>query len=125
MQRNNKVKQVFCIDDDIDMLKMLEALLGNQPYVRIHQYIDVLSALDVLRGVAPDLILLDIMMPEMNGITAYHQIRAMEKNRKTPIIFVTGRKREADLAQYRALGVPTITKPINPVALHNLVEGFL
>jgi CheY-like chemotaxis protein len=118
-------KQVFCIDDDPEMLKLFEMFLETMGPMQVHSFTDAYTAMDALRSAKPDLILLDVMMPEMNGITAYHQIRAIEKLKTVPVIFVTARTRVNDLAQYKELGVPMLPKPFNFAEFQNVINQVL
>lgn len=85
---------------------------------------EVLTAGSATHGVAmalehrPDLIVLDVMMPEVDGIAACRQIRANPDLAGTPVVFMTARVGEADIATYYAEGaVGVIPKPFDPRTL--------
>lgn len=87
------------------------------------------EALELLRQQPVDLVLMDIQMPVMDGITATRQIRARERalgRRPIPIIAITANTAGADLANYRAAGMTdTVAKPINPRELLSTIAAAL
>lgn len=73
----------------------------------------------------PDLLLLDVMMPEMDGPTTLKALRLQAATAKTPAVFLTARSTEADVAQYLAAGaIDVIAKPFNPMTLAATVRGI-
>jgi len=81
---------VLVVDDDVLQCKMIETMLKNEPY-RVVFAATGLEALSVLRLVRPDVILMDVMMPEMDGITATQRLKALPQFAQLPVIMVTGR----------------------------------
>lgn len=66
----------------------------------------------------PDLIILDVMMPGMDGIETFKRLRAIPKLAHTPIVFMTAKAMRHETDRYRALGVAdVIAKPFDPIAL--------
>jgi CheY-like chemotaxis protein len=118
-------KKIFSVDDDPEMLTLIAMLLEQEENMQIHQFADALSALNAMRNLRPDLVLLDVAMPEMDGITAYKKIRENEEWRGVKVAFVTGNKSLAFREQYEALGVPFIAKPFDPTAFQNFVRSIL
>jgi DNA-binding response OmpR family regulator len=81
------LKKVAIIDDELEILNMLERLLGREKNVEVRVFSNPDNALDEVKDGAFDLILLDIMMPQMNGIDFLKAVRM--KNTKSKIIMMT------------------------------------
>ena len=118
--------RVLCIDDDRLLLDAARAVLSETARYDVVQFTDVDEALKCLDRQLPDIILLDVMMPEISGIDAFHQIRARAHLAKVPIIFMTARKEPAEIEHYQNLGgTAVITKPFDPLDLPYQLEFIL
>jgi DNA-binding response OmpR family regulator len=83
-------------------------------------------ALELARQERPDLVLLDVMMPELDGWTVARELAADEQTRDIPIVFLTARADPADRRLGEQLGgVGYVVKPFDPVTIGELVEGVL
>ena len=114
-------KKVVCIEDEVEMIELVKLILGRHN-------IEVFGALGGEEGlrkielVQPDLVLLDLMMPEMDGWEVYQKMKASADMRHIPVIVVTAKAQSID----RVLGLHIagvddyITKPFGP---QNLVES--
>ncbi|MBK6693101.1 MAG: response regulator [Myxococcales bacterium] len=84
------------------------------------------NGLDALRKVAdfaPDLILLDVMMPDMDGPTTMKHLREREETKTTPVIFMTAKVQAHEAAEYQALGAAgVIPKPFDPMTLADQIR---
>lgn len=116
---------ILIVDDEPDNFDVIAILLSNQDY-QLHYINDaqeVISSLDVIQ---PDLILLDVMMPEINGIELCQQIRTMPKWQSVPITIVTALTRKEDLARCLNAGADDfISKPLNGLELRARVNSML
>ena len=75
---------------------------------------------------APDVVLLDVMMPELDGPGTYALLQAEARTREIPVVFLTAKVQNADKRRYAALGVRgVIAKPFDPLTLPAEVEGIL
>lgn len=80
------------------------------------------TALDLARDVAPDVITLDVMMPDLNGFETLVLLRQDEGTAGIPVVMVTGRAQEVDVARGTRLGVDAyLTKPFEPAELVEVV----
>ena len=118
-------KKILIVDDSATTLMMEQMVLRAQPY-------NIVTARNgkeaIERAVAerPDLILLDVVMPEMNGFEACRQIRQQPATRTVPIIMVTTRGEEHSIETGFESGCSDyITKPINGAELLTKVRGYL
>jgi CheY-like chemotaxis protein len=83
------------------------------------------EALHAAHGFAPDLILLDVMMPEMDGIATLNQLRLYPHLENTPVLFVTSMTSSSDLQRYRGVGaIGVIPKPLVPLRLTEQINSL-
>lgn len=83
------------------------------------------EALEKVDGFAPDLILLDVMMPDMDGPTTMHALRSQTSASETPIIFITAKVQTQEVESYKALGaIDVIAKPFDPMTLSSKIQDI-
>ena len=83
------------------------------------------KAIEVAPEFAPDLILLDVMMPEMDGITTFKALREIPQTAITPVIFLTAKIQKQEIERYKELGVAdVIPKPFDPMTLAATVNSI-
>ncbi|WP_420146134.1 response regulator [Sphingobium sp.] len=112
--------RVLYVDDDRDIRHIVRLSLALDPAIDLRLYEEGAEALDGMKADAwrPDLVMLDVMMPRMDGPTLMAALRDLPGFARTPFIFVTARAREADVQSYRAAGAKgVILKPFNPLTL--------
>ncbi len=81
------------------------------------------EALDRAPGFNPDLVLLDVMMPEMDGPTTLRALRENPQTSATPVIFVTAKAQAHEIAEYKSQGaIDVITKPFDPMTLPDAIR---
>src|SRR5512142_1162407 len=120
MRKTKDSLKVMLVEDSMVMLKVLGRYLAsmdiNEPLVANTGA----SAIDLYRNERPDIILLDVMLPDIDGFEVASQIRALERpNEWTAIIFLTSLTSDEDLARGIAVGGDDyLTKPISEVVLH-------
>lgn len=117
--------KILIIDDLEDNIRVLGILLQNNGY-QIEAATSAKIALEQLKKIKPDLILLDIMMPEIDGYALCKILKNEENTSEIPVIFVTARNdEEALLKSFEAGGVDFISKPFNPRELIVRVKTHL
>ncbi|MEY3868300.1 MAG: hypothetical protein RLZZ338_2191 [Cyanobacteriota bacterium] len=120
-----KIPSVLVVDDDPNNFDVIETFLSDQGY-QLHYAASGPDAINSLDTFAPDLILLDVMMPGIDGIEVCRQIKAMSKWRAVPIIMVTALNSKSDLANCLITGADDfISKPVNAVELRARVHSML
>ena len=109
--KGSKKDIILLVDDQPANLKVLSSFLQFHEFdIRIHE--SGKHALEMLQHISPDIILLDIMMPEMDGFSTYRKIKADPRIADIPIIFLTALDdAENKLAGFEVGGVDYITKP--------------
>jgi len=117
MDRNNSV---LIVDDDTSNLLELSHMLSLD--YKVYAFKDGVSALEKAKKSLPDLILLDIIMPGMNGYEVLAELKKSEITRSIPVIFITGLNNSVDEEQGFSLGaVDYICKPFNEVIVKHRV----
>ena len=122
---NPNPSSILVVDDEPNNFDVIETFL-SQPEYQLY-YADsgaqVIAALDIYQ---PDLILLDVMMPDLDGIEVCRQIKALSKWQSLPIIMVTALDSKSDLARCLNAGADDfISKPVNGVELRARVKAML
>lgn len=117
-QSANSCRNVLVIDDEPYIGRIIQLKLETGPY-QVEVCADARSALEMLRSELPiDLILLDIMMPHLNGFEVLTELRRLPHRCDTPVIMLTAKGQETDRAQARSLGASDfLTKPFSPKKL--------
>ncbi|GAB4571992.1 MAG: hypothetical protein Kow0077_10200 [Anaerolineae bacterium] len=117
---------VVCIEDERDMIDLVTLILSKQG-IQVHGAEGGKEGLQLVREVQPDLILLDLMMPDMDGWEVYQQIKADSALAAIPVIVVTAKAQSIDkvLGLHIARVDDYITKPFGPQELLSSVERVL
>jgi two-component system response regulator VicR len=119
-------KRVVCIEDEPEMIDLVRLILGRKGF-------DVIGAnggiegLEVVKAEKPDLVLLDLMMPDMDGWEVYQQLKADPVLSEIPVVVVTAKAQSIDkvLGLHIAKVDDYITKPFGPQELLESVEKIL
>jgi two-component system alkaline phosphatase synthesis response regulator PhoP len=118
-------RKVLIVDDEADILDLLAYNLEREGFIVI-QARDGEEAVELARRERPDLVLLDIMMPKMDGIEACRQIRALSELKQVYIIFLTARSEEySELAGFDVGADDYISKPIKPRVLLSRIRAVM
>jgi DNA-binding response OmpR family regulator len=116
------VVRILAVDDDPTILRLLQVNLEMEGH-EVLTAGDGHEALARLREAAPEVVLLDVMMPGLDGWQVCEQVRADASIANTPIVFLSARAQESDLARGVEVGADAyVTKPFDPLALVELVE---
>jgi len=120
------VKRILCIEDELEMIDLIRLILGRRGF-DVKGATGGMEGLRMVRQEIPDLVLLDLMMPDLDGWEVYQQMKADEKTRNIPVIVVTAKAQNIDrvLGMHIAKVDDYITKPFSPQELLNSVEKVL
>lgn len=117
-------RKVLLVDDEVDVLEILAYNLRQEGYEPLTAE-DGQVALELARTHQPSLILLDIMMPGMDGLEVCRQLRKLPETRESHIIFLTARSEEfAEMAGFEAGADDFLVKPIRPKALISRLKAL-
>jgi len=120
---SEEIKRVVCIEDEQEMIELVRLILSRQN-IEVIGAMGGQEGLDKIEDIRPDLVLLDLMMPEMDGWEVYQKMKASETMRDIPVIVVTAKAQSID----RVLGLHIarvddyITKPFGPQELLESVQ---
>ncbi len=118
-------KTVLVVEDNELNMKLFNDLLEAHGY-RVLQTRDGLSALDIARAHMPDLILMDIQLPEVSGIEVTKWLKEDETLKRIPVIAVTAFAMKGDEEKIREGGCEAyVSKPISVVSFLQTIDGFL
>ncbi|MBF8257520.1 MAG: response regulator receiver protein [Anaerolineales bacterium] len=122
----SQAKRVVCIEDEPEMIDLVRLILGRKGFEVIGANGGV-EGLEAVRREKPDLVLLDLMMPDMDGWEVYQQIKADEALRHIPIVVVTAKAQSIDkvLGLHIAKVDDYITKPFGPQELLESIAKIL
>jgi DNA-binding response OmpR family regulator len=116
--------RVLVVEDDDDTATSLATLLQTYGY-EVEVATDGASACQAIHASLPDVVLLDIGLPKMNGWLVAKQIREQSTWKRPLIIAVTGHGREADRLRSQEAGIDLhLIKPVDPEELHRLLSRF-
>ncbi len=116
---------ILVVDDNPENLRVVSTYLREKGY-RIALAMNGEEAFDVLAGNAVDLVLLDVMMPGMDGFEVCHKLKKDKELADIPVIFLTARDETDDVVQgFRIGGVDYITKPFRKEELYARVNNHL
>ena len=125
---NNKRKKplILIVDDVPKNLQLLVTILKSEDKYDIAAATSGEKALKIVAGVPPDLILLDVMMPDMDGLEVCRQLKATETGRDIPVIFLTAKTGVKDILRgFQAGGVDYVIKPFNGTELIARVDTHI
>ena len=117
--------KILIVDDEIDVLEFIAYNLQKEGYRTITAK-DGLEAIRIARQEKPDLIVLDVMMPNLDGYTTAEQLRGHKELRNSLIVFLTARNdEESELKGFHVGADDYITKPIKPKLLVSRIRALL
>jgi two-component system, OmpR family, response regulator VicR len=125
-QMSSNLKCILCVEDEPEMIDLMRLILGRRGF-EVKGANGGVEGLRMIHESVPDLILLDLMMPDMDGWEVYQQLKADEKTRNIPVIVVTAKAQSIDkvLGLHIAKVDDYIAKPFSPQELLNSVEKVL
>ena len=117
MNRDN-LREILYVDDEPDIREIVQMALGLMPSLSVATAESGTRALQSMQTHKPDLVLLDVMMPNMDGPTTLQQMRSRPELQAIPVIFMTAKAMPQEVARFRSLGAAAvIAKPFDPMLL--------
>lgn len=113
-----ELQHILYIDDDQDILDVVKMSLERIGGFRVTTSHCSAGAVDLARQIMPDILMLDVMMPQTDGPTLLIKFREVKELKSVPIIFMTAKTQPAERDNYARMGVAgVISKPFNPLTL--------
>ncbi len=117
--------RILCVEDDDDIRRILRLSLEKVGGMTVELVADPADAMESIIAFRPELVMLDWMMPEIDGPTLLRRMRENPATRGLPIVFVTAKASPRELAELRALGAAgTISKPFAPKDLPDQLRSI-
>jgi CheY-like chemotaxis protein len=119
-------KQILVIDDEKNLCSVIQACLEHLGGWRVLTAREGSTGVLLAQTQVPDAILLDVMMPDMDGISLFRLLQNNVATRGIPVIFLTAKVQALDLSEFAELGVAgVIAKPFDPLTLVKQVTDIL
>jgi DNA-binding response OmpR family regulator len=119
------MRKVLVVDDDPHVFELVQLYAASEN-VEVLQALDAYAGLDLTIRQTPDVIVLDIMMPGMDGLEMCQEVRNLPQGDDTPIIMLSARAEPEDIdAGFEAGADEYITKPFEPQNLAELIEEIM
>lgn len=121
MQKN----RILIVEDEESLLKLESILLSSKGY-NVTGVMDGRSALDEITANPPDLVILDIMLPELDGFEVCRHIKENPATKNIPVVMLTAKKNSQDYARGMEMGADAyMTKPFKSAKVIETIEGLL
>lgn len=118
----NQLKKILYVEDDEDILFISKMVFAKTEY-EVHYCISGMEAIQIAQRWRPDLVLLDMMMPGIDGIETFKQLNSIFTPNAPPVIFMTAKVQATEIQEYIDLGgIGVIPKPFDPLTLIKEVE---
>jgi CheY-like chemotaxis protein len=118
------VFRILHVDDEPDIREVVELSMALDPAVELKSCPSGAEALALAASWDPDVVLLDVMMPEMDGPQTLLRLRQSAKTHAIPVVFMTARVQPREVAEFKSLGAAgVIEKPFDPITLARSVRA--
>jgi len=119
------LERVLLVEDNDDVRKVAQAALTLVGGLDVHACASGAAALAAMADFAPQLVLLDLMMPDMDGPAVLERLRADPATAGIPVVFLTAKASPAESRRLRELGaLEVLAKPFDPLTLHERVKAI-
>ena len=120
----DELSRILLVEDDRDIQIVARLALADLAGFELEICSSGQEALEKAPEFAPDLILLDVMMPELDGPSTLRELRRQSTLGKTPVIFMTAKAQPEEVAAYLRMGALDVIKPFDPMALGDQVRSI-
>lgn len=120
---HKELKTILYAEDESDIRSIAQIALEDIGGFNVRYCANGFKVLEEAQLFIPDLLLLDVMMPEMDGPTTLKELRKLESFSTIPVIFMTAKIQANEVDEYKALGaIEVIAKPFDPMTLADLIQ---
>lgn len=122
---NTPLRKLLVVDDDYDTLTIARYCLEGLSNVELKFAQSGEETIKVALDFFPDLILLDVMMPKMDGVETFKALKALKSLEKTPVVFFTANAQREEIRKFFDLGViDVVIKPFDPMVFAKTVQNI-
>ena len=121
---STKSKKILVVDDDPGVVKLVSELLKTRGFA-VLTAVDGIDCMVMVKKEKPDLIVLDIMMPEINGYDVCHNIKFNKELKEIPILLLTARDQELDPRIGEMMGIEYMHKPLDRELMFEKINQLL
>ena len=122
---SNELRHILCVDDEDDILEVTKLCLESIGGFRVTCCDSGAKIVSMVESEKPDLILLDVMMPSMDGPSALKFLQQSTAPPHVPVVFMTARVQPAEVSEYLSLGaVGVVAKPFDPMQISAQVSDI-
>lgn len=122
---NTSLRKLLVVDDDDDTLTIARYCLEGLSNVELRFAQSGEETIKVALDFFPDLILLDVMMPKMDGVETFKALKALKSLEKTPVVFFTANAQREEIRKFFDLGViDVVIKPFDPMVFAKTVQNI-
>ena len=119
------LKRICYVEDDEDIQRIVRMSLERVGKMTVAVVSDPTQAIETIKEFRPDLVMLDWMMPVMDGPTLFRQMKLRPETSSLPVVFITARASAPDLEELKSLGAAgTISKPFSPKDLPDQLRAI-
>jgi two-component system, OmpR family, response regulator len=109
------LNRICYVEDDEDIQRIVRMSLERVGKMTVEVVGDPTMAIDAMNAFKPDLVMLDWMMPKLDGVALFRQMQARPETQALPVVFITARASQRDLDELMKIGAAgTISKPFSP-----------
>lgn len=120
-----ELKKILYVEDEADIRLIVQIALEDLAGFNLKSCANGFEAIAEVEAFKPDLILLDVMMPGLDGPATLRELRKLPSVHNVPIIFMTARIQEKEISQYKDMGIQDIiSKPFEPLTLADTLRTF-
>ena len=117
--------RICYVEDDKDIQRIVRMTLERVGKMTVEIVTDPLRAIDAMKAFRPDLVMLDWMMPGMDGPTLFRKMKQLPETAALPVVFITAKATQRDMEELLALGASgTISKPFSPKDLPDQLRSI-
>lgn len=121
-----KALRILHVDDEPDIREIVGISLALDPGILLQSCDNGYDALALAADWSPDVVLLDVIMPEMDGPQTLGKLRERSGTAEIPVVFMTAKAQSREIAYFRSLGaVGIIQKPFDPITLARSVRDYV
>ena len=119
------LEKILHVEDEPDIRAIAKMSLEKIGQLTVESYASGHVALERIADFGPDLVLLDAMMPDMDGPEVLKHLRARDDTKNIPIVFMTAKVQSSEIEGYKILGaLDVIVKPFDPMQLHQQLKDI-